>query len=393
MTKQLPGESLAENKQYEKLLERLAGNQALKRFLARRKEKVGINQPIINPAGILAEASNPSYFQKKFDEETADVKALLTIASQLQRDGNPLAVEALIRTLETGAPLPGEEEPITAMQTLTFIMPEAEKSLLLLRFVMYQFWKNWERECAPEIFNAFDPLAIYEPARDEKTFMLKPHPDYPKELELKVEGLIGKCLHDRNSIDGPDWSLGAELIQLCLEQIHEPYQEKLRNLTPVGNPAFGYYGIDLMFFGQFADVNFLFVTAEPIKDALKQFNRQEQKKIAFWTIQIPVYYWKYILGNGQPGHFTPLTRHLNDSRGKRMHLVCFPESIVQTQFECGWHSKNTTFGFGLWLGPQNYWKMKDRYYPTEGGIILEKDGDYRNSGPLVLDTFLEYQVK
>ena len=125
---------------------------------------------------------------------------------------------------------------------------------------------------------------------------------------------------------------------------------------------------------------------------LKQFSRQEQAKIAFWTIQIPIYHWKYILGNGQQGFFSAMRRFLNDSMGKKMHLVFFPGNLAQTQIERGWSSKNANFGFGLWLGPQNYWKLKDHYYSTEGGIVFAKDGNYQNFGPLVLDTFLEYQV-
>lgn len=393
MTKQLPGgQGLRENEQYEKLLERLAGNQALKRFLTRRKEKVGIKIPIINPTRILAETANPSLFQKRWEQETADAKALLTIASQLQRDGDQLAAEALIRTLETDSPLPGEKEPITSMQTLTFVMPEAEKSLLLLRFLMYQYWDKWSPKHAPDVYAAFKTLTLaycwHE--RFERRVKAELYDAAPGALM----DVLKKYWHERwENSEGPDWSIAAEIIKFALLEIQEPYQKKLNALTPVGNPALGYYSIDLMSFGQFADVNFLFATDEPIKDVLKKFSRQEQEKMAFWTIQIPVYYWKYILGNGQAGNFTAMRRYLNDDQGKKMHLVLFPENLDTTQFQCGWDSFKATFGFGLWLGQQNYWKMKDRYYPTEGGIILAKDGNYQNSGPLVLETFLEYQAK
>jgi hypothetical protein len=395
MTKQMPEGKMAENEQYQKLLERLAGNQALKRFLARRESDPGIKSPLISPLTIYKGADNPSLFQKEFDAAASDVRTLLTIASQFKRDGMSLAAEALIYTLEHGLPLPGEVEPITDLTTLTFVLPEAAKALLLLRFVMYQSWEKWKREFAEEVFATFATLDYYEPARCPLSSLPKKSSDqFSEELRIKIDGLIGKYMaQEHQNPDGANWSVPAKMIELSLAEIQKPYQEELRGFSPVGNPGCGYYDLNLRYFGQFNETSFLYVKEGHLKEVRQSLSRKFQDQAAFWTIQIPTYQWKYVLGAGQNPQLRPTHRWLpgHESWATHMHLVLFPTLGKQENFSCGWSSSGETFGYGLWFGPIDYWQLKGKWYSNKNGIIFEKDGYYQNSGPLVLDTILKHR--
>ncbi len=379
MTKQLP-----EEQQYEVLLTELAGNQAFKRLR---------EQSLPDPLKLAMCAESPSSFCKQWDAQASDWRIMGNLVARLKRDGMGNALEALEHSLRSGLMLPGEEDPISALITLTFVMPEAETTLLLLRFLMYQAGSRWKAEYAPEVYEKFAPLRWLEQWNEGFKFSGQSNrqfDDVPKELT----DLFERALKEHIERDGgPDWSLMAKVINYVLEEIQRPYSEKLQLLKPIGNPSFPYYTYDVGYHGQYAGTNFLFVTTTPSKDVLKQFSREEQESLALWTIPIPVYHWKNSLGNGQPGNFADMARFSHLSPGRSLQLSLFPESLEQRHFECGWSSSNATFGYGLWLGPHDYWKEKGRYYPNQGGITFTSDGDFQNSGPLLLDTYLRHNAK
>lgn len=127
MTEQFPEETLSENKQYELLLQRLAGNEALASWRKGLQKRGDSAFPGV--IELAEESRSPSAFIRGWEKIAGIQRVLGNIIAQLKRDGHGEAVTALINTLKHGIPLPGEIEPITDLTHMHFVMPDAGEIL------------------------------------------------------------------------------------------------------------------------------------------------------------------------------------------------------------------------------------------------------------------------
>ena len=331
MTEHFPEEQgLRVVKEHGILMERLAGNQALKRFRSKREGDPGQKELLIDPKSLMMAADNPSAFRKTFKEQAADLESLLNIACQLKRDGNVIAAETLLRSLEKGLPLPGEEEPITDVMEISFILPEAEKALFAIKQVLnnlklHENQKDWKTR-------------IQDLAELVEIFVFWP--------ELKYQIYLLK--DDDRRIFERNMTTISEALPIILDKLSQEFlgQDKqilekdtqVRLLIEYGNHT------SITYRNQDA----LGVSFQNVKQIKSQIGRDVQKRMAVWTIKVPTYVYNHLWKKD------PIDN-------QQFKILLFPEKALELFYNAGkgYLSPFSHFGYMFWLGDSYFWDEKE----------------------------------
>jgi hypothetical protein len=163
----------------------------------------------------------------------------------------------------------------------------------------------------------------------------------------------------------------SNIIHLALENLYSSYRKGLEGFKGL-SPARNYYN-DHLELRHCGGIDFLFMTEKSPKEALSGFTREQQEKMAIWTVQVPMYHWKHTL------HQT------NQDRAMRMHVVLFPETLAKALQQNGFSAHNCTFGYGLWFGIKDQWQEVPEEYHRDLVWSGYPGDDYKESCVLVLE--------
>lgn len=351
MTEQLP-----EGKQYEMLLKKLAGNQAFAR-LRQRGEKTQGNANL-GPLRFVELSENPSDFCRHLDGYHADWRIVGNLMAKLKRDGHLYALQTLTASLTRGIPLPGEKEPITDLKHFTFVMMEAKKTLLLLRFVEYTHCCDWDAEYAPDVFTS---VPCFMTEKSESSFAGR---RFRMDREMLVRHSLGSLFkreNDFSKIQSAGFCGDPGRYHCLCEGFHNPYAGESHK--------------------DFVLCDFLLKFSGQPNESMKYFSRKEQENMACWSVAIPTYHWKYILNNRNVWQNTPRSNHLE--------LVLYPENMKKFKPSNGHLSNNISNGYGLWFGLARDWFLEEHAPGIPSSFAGPGELNYNSGGVLVLRAFYD----
>jgi hypothetical protein len=269
----------------------------------------------VNKSDLISVATgvgSPSEFNRQWQEICAAQKAIGTILAQLKRDGHGFAQEALCRTLTQDIPLPGENEPITDRISITLFLTQADKYLAIMR----------------------------------DSYYLRPRVDPdPEKTRVKIASQVPA-----------EMILGTGILYPCH---HKPKVTEQQHFDA----------------NWFEPLKGFFLSDHPISEILRLFERDIQDNIAFWTFNLPLYYWKYLCQSGKifkKAIFSPtVQRRPSDIEYLKSHFLPWDgydfEALVPLFYSSlsPW-VKNDKFAFVVSLGSAEAFESYQNRYLGNG---------------------------
>ena len=295
--------------QIAELRQRLTGHQ----IFARRRGKSRILTALLEE--MLKGRDSPSAALRAWDALLADGRVLLSLMAQLERDGRSTSVEELTEALrDPSFFFTGETVPIEQTTPLTVVMPDPERTLLMVEWVL--------RNRDPD--NLFAHLDGYT---DDQGFCNNAGCDcdlterliaaFPSMKEVAEE------LSNRATVAGEVIALAHIKEVTCSLPIIDGIPLSLAPNRDQGNQMiFAGRHDECWLKGHWRQPGYLaYVVPGEQQAVLRQFDRQTQKRLATWQLRLPTVRWERMQlidpADGPPPYYlwvVPETEHKDNQR-------------------------------------------------------------------------------